>query len=380
MNYINLIDTFDREIEVLEINDEAMIYAMDMKNEIMDLCSIGRYDFASDTYETLLTLDYARLYESFQSYGQNKSYFYCVNVLQDYRLRLRRISKLNWEQEGEVHLCALGEIVNFYMISEQYLLIVDEVTSTDEYKKTYHIDSDDTYINLVYLYDCFSQKRYPVIDSRLHGELEQIILDEQTDTLIIAASYAEGAVNSAIYTVAIDDFIEAVMDETPLFLDVIAEGSEDSIVTYFENDNKEFIYKVTGTSEEKMYRHDMSTGADELITDIQFDDSERLLYDPWTYDVYDVSLADPDTDEVLVNCLNHPEKSFAYHDAEGEFSGVVRDDLFLSTFYKEVKVKEYEFHENVAVHSRIDGSVTSFEGRYTTWKDKVILLRTFLAL
>ena len=96
MDCINLIEAFDREIEVLELQEDAMIYAIDQKNEMMDVCRIERYDFSSGEKQTLCVLDYARIYESFQTYHQSAAYFYVINVLQDYHLRLRRFNKKTW--------------------------------------------------------------------------------------------------------------------------------------------------------------------------------------------------------------------------------------------------------------------------------------------
>ena len=45
MNYINLINAFDREIEVLEVTEDAMIYAVDRKDDSKNRCDIEKLDF-----------------------------------------------------------------------------------------------------------------------------------------------------------------------------------------------------------------------------------------------------------------------------------------------------------------------------------------------
>lgn len=97
MKVENLIHVFDREIEVLEIKEDCMIYAIDRKDDTKNRCVIERYTFEDKKITSLLSLDYTRLYEAFQTYGQNPAFFYAVNVLDDYRVRLRRVDKKSWE-------------------------------------------------------------------------------------------------------------------------------------------------------------------------------------------------------------------------------------------------------------------------------------------
>ena len=77
MERIDLRDTFSREIEVLELNEDYMIYALDQKNEIKDLCSIERMELDSREVKRLISLDYTRLWESFRTYGQMPGFFLC---------------------------------------------------------------------------------------------------------------------------------------------------------------------------------------------------------------------------------------------------------------------------------------------------------------
>lgn len=403
MNYINLIDSFDREIEVLEITDTSMIYAIDQKNEVMDVCHIGRYDFESGEKERLAILDYTRLYESFQTYGQSKDYFYAMNVLQDYRLRLRRINKTTWTPEGELIVDALGEILNLFIIDDQYLLIVDEVKKTDEFLEMYHIeDTDAEYINVCYLYDCFSKKRYPVTDQRLQGYLESVkVYDAYDAYLVIAvhhgedmdeekASAQESASGplSAVYYIERKAFTDAITGHRPLFLEEVCVSDASCAVRYFDNDNGDIVYRLRDftANTEKIIAYDIESEESEEIRSYPVEEG-RYFYDSWDYQVYHVQDEDESwlmSDEVCekqVQCVTDPSRNFTYSSTFGEFSGLCRQDLFLTTFYKEVMVKEYEYHEYVAVHDLKQRNCPEvFEGRFVTYKDKIILLKTFLAL
>ena len=117
MERVDLLDAFSREIEVLELTDDTMIYAIDQKNEIKDVCSIEKMDLKSRQVERLISLDYTRLWESFRTYSQMPDFFYAVNVLQDYRLRLRKIDKRTWENTTDFLINPEGEIINIYSLN-----------------------------------------------------------------------------------------------------------------------------------------------------------------------------------------------------------------------------------------------------------------------
>jgi len=415
MKCINLIDAFDTEIEVLEINDESMIYAQDRKNEMMDVCHIGRYDFGSGEKQQLAVLDYTRLYESFQTYSQSEEYFYAMNVLQDYRLRLRRISKKTWSPEGELVIEALGEILSIFILNEQYLLIVDEVKKTDEFLEMYRMKDDGSaYMNLCYLYDCYSKKRYPVTDQRLHGLTETVkVCEGMYPQLVIG-------VGGTLYTADLGAFIRSVTEKMPLFLKEIYTPDDRSTVHFFENDNHDIAFRVRMTdadghcTQEILARYDTETEETEVMRQYPVREDGTYFYDSWNYHVYyeadyDMTVmahADADHENAdhenadhenadhenadhenaarplkHITCVTDDSRSFDYDSRFGEFSGIYRDDLFLTTFYKEVMMKEYEFHEYVAVHHNGEKAAPyTAEGRFAVWKDRVILLRTFLAL
>ena len=167
MNYMNLINAFDREIEVLEVAEDAMIYAIDRKDDSKNRCDIERMDFKNKTAEPLIRLDYTRIYESFQTYRQHPDFFYAVNVLSDYRVRLRRVDKKQWQIHEDVLLDAEGEVLSLYILDERCLLVTDEVVKDDDYIKVYgEPESDGRYMTLCYVYDIQTGEKYPVTDRR----------------------------------------------------------------------------------------------------------------------------------------------------------------------------------------------------------------------
>ena len=407
MKCINLIDAFDTETEVLEIDDTSMVYAIDCKNEVMDMCRIERCHFESGEKETLAVLDYTRLYESFQTYGQSKDYFYAVNVLQDYRLRLRRINKKTWAPEGELVIEALGEILNLYLIDEQYLLVIDEVEKTDELMHLYSMNDDGgNYLNLCYLYDIYTKKRYPVTDKRLHGLLETVkVCGNDENCIVFAVSRgidmddelrAAKCVNgqdgpsSAVYKADKKAFIRAVTQRTPLFLEEICISDRFSAVRFYENDNDEIVYRLRNCESrtEQIVLHDINTGKNRIIRQYPYEEGGLYFYDSWNYHVYyepDYDIEDMTESEITydkqVICVTDSGRSFCYNSRFGEFSGIYRDQTLITTFYKEVMVKEYEYHEYVAVHDMSDDAVPVVcEGRFAAYRDTIVLLKTFLAL
>ena len=402
MDCINLIDAFDREIEVLEIQDDSMIYAIDQKNEMMDMCRIERYDFSSGEKTTLCVLDYARIYESFQTYHQSAEYFYVMNVLQDYHLRLRRFNKKTWEAEGELVIEALGEILGLYILNEQYLLVVDEVVKSPEYIKTWCMsDCDDNYMNLCYVYDCYNKKRYPVTDSRMHRLIDSLTVrytDGEPWMYMILASEEDveaelaGKGESGLYAARVNTFIESVTSHHPLYLDCICESAAGQAVRSFENNRGDIVWHLydgaAGTDTVKRLDAD---GVPETLYTYTIAADAVYHYDAETYDVY----CEPDVPEMMTDemtetadaeisevfCLSNPEKSFTYNLRYGVFTGMSRGQLYLTSFYKKVLVKDdYEYHECIAVHDRDTGEVKVYEARYSVWKDKLVLLRTFLAV
>ena len=154
MVQVDLLSAFDREIEVLELTDDYMIYALDQKNEMKDLCSIERMDFSDRQVRRLISLDYTRLWESFRTYGQLPDFFYAVNVLQDYRVRLRKIDKQTWENDADFLIQPEGEIINIYSLNEDYMVITDEVKAAPEIFEKYNLrDEGRRYVNIRYLYE-----------------------------------------------------------------------------------------------------------------------------------------------------------------------------------------------------------------------------------
>ena len=77
MERVDLLSDFRKEIEVLELTDEYMIYALDQKNELKDICSLERIYFADHRIERLLSLDYTRLWEHRSDIWSDAGLFLC---------------------------------------------------------------------------------------------------------------------------------------------------------------------------------------------------------------------------------------------------------------------------------------------------------------
>ena len=109
----------------------------------------------------------------------------------------------------------------------------------------------------------------------------------------------------------------------------------------------------------------------ELAYDVSPDFSQAAVY-AYTQD------ADRDTKQV--RCLTKPMAPVAYDGKYGMFSKLYEGELLVTTYYDVVFVKEYEYHEFTALHDLVTGEVTTFEGRTAASENRLVMLRSFLAL
>ncbi len=58
----------------------------------------------------------------------------------------------------------------------------------------------------------------------------------------------------------------------------------------------------------------------------------------------------------------------------------VWQEWLVTTYYDQVFVKEYEYHEYVAIHDLKNRTVETFAGRFEKGLNVLVLLRSFLAL
>ena len=394
MERVDLRDTFGREIEVLELNDDFMIYALDQKNEIKDLCSIEKMNLNSREVVHLISLDYTRLWESFRTYKQMPGFFYAVNVLADYRLRLRMIDKTTWEISSDILIHPEGEIINIYSLNEDYLIITDEVKASGDVLAAYGLkDEGRRYVNVRYLYEIKTAKKYPIVDSHFDSLTEDIpvCLMNGEPTVIYEAFYTsecmeDGGSMSEIALVSVDELIAHVKaDGLCGFYTAVMAGTDgfDYVRMLFAGDDS-IVYR----------RRQVSTGKEQLVeinVDPEGGYTSKVL---WEYTVpcegevfYDAPGQKvywcPEDDEAAlkhIHCLTGEGQALSYDGKYGTFSGLFKDELLATVYYDEVFVKDYEYHEHIALHDLKSGQVDTFAGRMEHSRNRVVLLRSFLAL
>ncbi|MBB5265037.1 hypothetical protein HNP82_002176 [Catenibacillus scindens] len=394
MERVDLLDAFSREIEVLELTDDTMIYAIDQKNEIKDVCSIEKMDLKSRQVERLISLDYTRLWESFRTYSQMPDFFYAVNVLQDYRLRLRKIDKRTWENTTDFLINPEGEIINIYSLNEDYMIITDEVKGGPEVFETYGLkDCGKRYVNVRYLYEIATAKKYPIKDSHFDSLTEDIFVRPFGGhmSVIYEAFYKNEERDdkngeSAILWVPVRDFIDRVkagLDAGFLTVAKAGDGGFD-YVRIVEAGQDQVLFRRRDRTRrwEEIIRCTLDfqrTPAYELLAGYEVPEGGRVIYDPGQRQVY-WSLDQEDGESCPVICLTDPGRSLDYDGQYGTFATMFGTDWLVTTYYDQVFVKEYEYHEYVAVHDLKNRTVETFAGRFEKGLNVLVLLRSFLAL
>ncbi len=393
MERIDLLDTFHREVEVLELTDEWMIYALDQKNEIKDICSIEKMNLKTRQIQRLITLDYTRLWESFRTYGQMPGFFYAVNVLADYRVRLRKIDKTTWENTTDFLINPEGEIINIYSLNEDFMIITDEVKAEPEVLERFGMkDEGRRYVNVRYLYEIRTAKKYPIKDSHFDSLTEDIPVRLMcgVPTVVYEAfyrdEYDEGADGgSEILTVPVDEFIAHVKADGMAGLTRVAGAGDDGFdyvrLMAAEDDKIIFRRRTIASGREELVRLSASEDgyAAKILKAYDVPESCSLFYDLAQEKVYGYP-EDPDMPSKEVLCLTEPSQAAVYDGKYGSFAGFFGDEWMITTYYDEVMVKEYEYHEYVAIHNLKDGHVETVAGRFERTPGVLVLLRSFLAL
>lgn len=375
MALINLTDVFDREIEVLELKEEYMIYAIDRKDETKNKCVLERYDFNEGQITPLLKLDYTRLYESFQTYGQNADFFYAVNVLDDYRVRLRKIDKQTWEIGEDVLLDAEGEVLSLYILDEAHLLVTDEAAADEAYVTGWGMERGIRYMNLCYVYDIADGKKYPVKDSRFHNLLETVkIYEKDGQRRMICIPEKE-----EVFRADVSAFIASVKADEPLPLESVFKASQKQMVAFVQDGEDGFYGRVCKEGKEEV----LFFGADgkyKQICAYPYNEDGEYFYDPAGGHIFYCTAPDENGIKHLA-CMMDSMISLNIGEDDGDFTGILTEDTYVTAFYKEVQVKDdIEFREYAAVHDRGKKSSEHFAGRCVFGGGHIILLKSFLAL
>ena len=389
MNCIDLVSQFQREVEVLELNKHYMTYAIDQKTEEKDLCSIETIDLDTKEIKRHVTLDYTRLYESFRTYSQMDDFFYAVNVLADYRLRLRKINKSSWNIDMDILIQPEGEIVNIYSLNEDYMIIYDEVKAQPEILAKYHMGSNGhRYVNVRYLYEIKTGKKYPIKDEYFYSLTEELPVCkmEGVDTLVFEAFYKEeyledGDATSMLLMTPVDAFIAHVKEDGFSGLKAVVRCDEGfNYLRRLSVEPDKIIYRQrnseNGHEQIIAYTLKGDTFELEVLSEYRVPKDGEVVYDSYKSAVY-YCPDDEDATKKHIICLNDPSVSWSYEGKYGTFA-YGDTDCFVTTYYEEVFLKEYEYHEYAAIHWA-DG-VDGFEGKCEYNGDTIVKMRSFLAL
>lgn len=212
MQVIDLTRVFDREVEILEVGADTLVYASDCREDEQDACVIGVYHTETATREEKLTLDDTRLYESFRTFGCLNDFFYAVNVLDDYKVHLQKIDKQTWKKTEEAIVTPEGEILNIWPLNDQYALVTDEVTVTPETKKTYGLEAcNKGYETLVYLYDLAEHKKSYITDAKTKAKL--LAMYQEPEEAQEAFSLEDLRIQNG--------YKEVIIEDEPVFYEVV---------------------------------------------------------------------------------------------------------------------------------------------------------------
>lgn len=376
MKVENLIHVFDREIEVLEIKEDCMIYAIDRKDDTKNRCCIECYYFEDKKIESLLSLDDTRLYESFATYGQNALFFYAVHVLDDYRVRLRKIDKKTWQIHEDILLDAEGEVLSLYILDENHLLVTDEAEAEERYRREWGMPEIGRYVELCYIYDIKTGKKYPVTDDRFHNLLETVktyTCSGVRRTLLIPK-------NDEVLIADTAEWIEAVKSKRPMPLKTVFKARGAETVAFVEDGVHGFYGRVRDAAVERL----MFFGADGSCSQrwaYTYDAQGEYFYHPADGHIYYTDNRLDENGRKHLACMTDSMLSLNISEDYGDFSGICTDEAYVSVFYKEVQVKEdIEFREYAAIHYRDGRKPDVFAGRCEYGSGRIILLKSYLAL
>lgn len=387
-NIYNLTDIFDREVEILEVNSEGMIYILDQKSDSGNQCVIERYDFERRERKTLLSLDGTRLYESFRTYGVMKDYFYAVIVYPDYKLRLEEIDTHTWQLRQSFHLVPEGEVLNIYPIHPDYLIVTDEAAATDELLKRFN-DEDyaEKYYTLTYLYCLKTGEKWYLQDVLEHLD----VLDIQNTAAAGGSQLAfylqeylqSGKITDKLWTIPSDCLITEVKNGNRPVFDKIEELTEGVSLTRIKMKNRGYCYRVENRNLRRTDICELKETAGKMkktvLSSVELPEDGSIQYDTETDGIYHIS-EEPDGG-IRVTDLQNPERTFTYDSEYGDFGGIYMNTLAVTNFYRSETIKgDLIFREYVAVHHLDNGKIQVFRGIAEQRESYLVLLRSFLCL
>ena len=191
---------------------------------------------------------------------------------------------------------------------------------------------------------------------------------------------------SELLMVSVDEFIAHVKSDGKAGFKILAAAGQDGF---------DYVRLVAASEEQIVYRRRniklrneqlvaLTAGSDgsleqKILCGYDIPEIGEVYYDVRTLDVFHCP-DDEDAEQKTVYCLNRPGAALTYDGKYGTFSRLFKDELLVTTYYDEVFVKEYEYHEYAAIHNLKNGQVNTIEGRTEASENTLVLLRSFLAL
>lgn len=385
----NLVDIFDRELEILDVDEEKMIYVLDQKSDRGNLCAIGQYDFNSHEQKVLMSLEGTRLYESFRTYGAMKDYFYAVTVESDYKLRLQEIDIRTWQIRQTFWLVPEGEVLNIFPVHPDYLIVTDEVAATDEILMKF--DDEDyagKYYTLTYLYSLKTGEKWYLQDIFYHTDLVdvQAVPAENGGSqlvFILQCQNQSGERVNKLWTVSSYYLVASLMEGIKPSFRKIEELDPGSTMTRIKMQGKSYCYRLADEQSGKIdiceLRAEEGSIRKNVLTSAPWPDKGEIVYAPEGDGIYQVIESDDG-----MNCVAdilHPERTFSYAPEYGDFSGIYLDNMAVTVFYQTQMLKDdMVFKECAAIHHLDDGTVDVYEGNVQLRSGQLLILRSFLYL
>ncbi|MGN0203919.1 MAG: hypothetical protein ACI4BB_05225 [Coprococcus sp.] len=385
----NLVDIFDRELEILDVDEEKMIYVLDQKSDRGNLCGIGQYDFNSGEIKTLTSLEGTRLYESFRTYGAMNDYFYAVTVESDYRLRLQEIDSHTWQIRQTCWLIPEGEVLNIYPIHPDYLIVTDEVAATDEILMKF--DDEDyagKYYTLTYLYNLKTGQKWYLHDVFYHMELidVQAVPDKNGGSqlyFMLQCLNSSGEQENKLWSVSVYYFLASLVEGVKPSFKKIEDLGPDITMARIQLQGGEYGYRLmdhrAGKTDICELQAEDGIVRKNIRTSVSWPEGGDIVYAPEGKGIYHVM--ETAGGNIRVTDLLKPENSFEYDSKYGDFSGIYIDDMAVTVFYRTQMLKEdMVFKECAAVHHTDEGNADVYEGNVQIKNNQLMLLRSFLYL
>lgn len=383
----DLTDIFDREMEILEADDNSIIYILDQKSERGNQCVIEQYHFERGERSVLGILDGTRLYESFRTYGAMKDYFYAVTVRSDYKLRLEEIDSHTWQPRQMFYLVPEGEILNIYPVHPDYLIVTDEAAATDELLMRFD-DEDYTgkYYTLTYLYCLKTGEKWYLQDILNHMDVMDVQMVSTTDAgqlvLHLQELLPSGKVSDKLWIIQADAMITAMKEGRKPSFAIIEELPEGVLLTKIPIEGKDYAYRLENRNARRtdICELKMTDSAVKKIVmaSVNWPEDGSVEYGA-DGSIYHV--AERPDGQIGVTDLQKPERTFSYDPEYGDFNGIYMDKLAVTNFYHSEMVKgDLIFRECAAVHHLDDGSVEVFRGIAEQRSNYLVMLKSFLCL